>query len=63
MRARLTALIAVAVLAMLPLAGQAQSPQFTWKTGTPVGPGNPMNDAMYELQKQLAEKSKGRVKL
>ena len=63
MLARLTALVAVAVLAVLPLATHAQSPQFTWKTGTATGPGNPMNDAMYELQKQLAEKSKGRVKL
>jgi tripartite ATP-independent transporter DctP family solute receptor len=63
MLARLTALVVVAVLLVLPLGGHAQSPQFTWKTGTATGPGNPMNDAMYELQKQLAEKSKGRVKL
>ncbi len=51
-----------AVLGGAPVAfAQAQST--VWKAGTPTGPGNPLNDTMEVLAKQLAERSKGRIKL
>jgi TRAP-type transport system periplasmic protein len=64
MRARLTVAIAFfTAIAVAPVATLAQQPQYVWKTGTVNGGTNPGNAAMYELQKQLAEKTKGRVKL
>jgi tripartite ATP-independent transporter DctP family solute receptor len=63
MLARLTTLVVATVLALVPLAAHPQQPQYVWKTGTVNGGTNPANSSMYELQKQLAERTKGRVKL
>jgi TRAP-type transport system periplasmic protein len=41
----------------------ALTPQFVWKAGTATAGGNPLNDAMELFAKQLAERSRGRIKL
>jgi tripartite ATP-independent transporter DctP family solute receptor len=41
----------------------APTPQFVWKAGTATAGGNPLNDAMELFAKQLAERSRGRIKL
>jgi TRAP-type transport system periplasmic protein len=54
----------VAVLgATSTVSAQAPTPQFVWKAGTPTAGGNPLNDAMELFAKQLAERSRGRIKL
>lgn len=61
---RLAFILAVllAVTSLAPAVSDAQTPM-VWKTGTVTGPGNPMNDGLYDLAKVLAEKTKGRIKL
>jgi tripartite ATP-independent transporter DctP family solute receptor len=56
------ALLLTAACALVAVPAGAQSPM-VWKTGTVTGPGNPMNDGLYDLVKILAEKTKGRIKL
>jgi TRAP-type transport system periplasmic protein len=41
----------------------ALTPQFVWKAGTATAGGNPLNNAMELFAKQLAERSRGRIKL
>jgi len=41
----------------------APTPQFVWKAGTATAGGNPLNDAMELFAKQLAARSRGRIKL
>jgi len=45
-----------------PPAATAQAP-LQLKAGSGVGPGNPVNDALYDLAKSLDQKSGGRIKL
>ena len=45
-----------------PPAATAQAP-LQLKAGSGVGPGNPVNDALYDLAKTLDQKSGGRIKL
>ena len=58
--------IVLALLLLLILAGPpaatAQAP-LQLKAGSGVGPGNPVNDALYDLAKTLDQKSGGRIKL
>lgn len=67
MSSRVVALLALAVLALgacprlAPPAG-AQAPM-TWKIGSVAARENPINDALFELQRALAEKTGGRIKL
>jgi TRAP-type transport system periplasmic protein len=39
------------------------APQYVWKAGTVTAGGNPLNDAMEQFAKQLAERSRGRIKV
>jgi TRAP-type transport system periplasmic protein len=57
--------VAVALVVVLVATGPASAQQapIVLKAGTVVGPGSPLNDAMAVLDKSLAEKSKGRIKL
>jgi TRAP-type transport system periplasmic protein len=57
--------VAAALVAVLVATGPASAQQapIVLKAGTVVGPGSPLNDAMAVLDKSLAEKSKGRIKL
>jgi TRAP-type transport system periplasmic protein len=57
--------VAAALVAVLVATGPAWAQQapIVLKAGTVVGPGSPLNDAMAVLDKSLAEKSKGRIKL
>lgn len=48
----------------LPAPAPAQTtPQYTWKAGTPTAGGNPLNDTMDQFAKNIAQKSKGRIKV
>src|SRR3977135_1508144 len=52
----------VAVLLLAPAGAFAQAP-LQLKAGSGGGPGNPVNDALFELAKSLHQKSGGRIKL
>ena len=54
--------IALALLVLAPVLAWAQAP-IQLKAGSGVGPGNPVNDALYDLAKQLDQRSRGRLKL
>ena len=60
--ARLAALLVLGALLATPFAAPAQAPT-VWKAGTPVGGESPLNSSLYDLQKILPEKTKGRIKL
>ena len=51
-----------AVLLLAPAGASAQAP-LQLKAGSGVGPGNPVNDALFDLAKSLDQKSGGRIKL
>lgn len=51
----LAVLLALSLLAVPP--GAAAEAPMVWKVGSVTGPGNPMNDAMLDLAKILAEKT------
>src|SRR4029077_16283169 len=55
-------LVALLVLLLAPAIAAAQAP-LQIKAGSGVGPGNPVNDALYDLAKSLDQKSGGRRKL
>src|ERR1700737_5087304 len=55
-------LVALLVLLLAPAAAFAQAP-LQLKAGRGVGPGNPVNDALFDLAKSLDQKSGGRIKL
>ncbi len=57
----LAVLLALSLLAVPP--GAAAEAPMVWKVGSVTGPGNPMNDALLDLAKILAEKTRGRIKL
>src|SRR5512147_1544695 len=52
----------VLVLPLAPVVAGAQAP-LQLKAGSGVGPGNPVNDALFDLAKTLDQKSGGRIKL
>ena len=54
--------IALVLLVLAPVLAWAQAP-IQLKAGSGVGPGNPVNDALYDLAKQLDQRSRGRLKL
>jgi tripartite ATP-independent transporter DctP family solute receptor len=54
--------IALVLLVLVPALAWAQAP-IQLKAGSGVGPGNPVNDALYDLAKQLDQKSGGKLKL
>lgn len=54
--------IALVLLVLAPVLAWAQAP-IQLKAGSGVGPGNPVNDALYDLAKQLDQKSGGKLKL
>jgi tripartite ATP-independent transporter DctP family solute receptor len=54
--------IALVLLVLAPVRAWAQAP-IQLKAGSGVGPGNPVNDALYDLAKQLDQRSGGRLKL
>jgi tripartite ATP-independent transporter DctP family solute receptor len=54
--------IALVLLVLAPVLAWAQAP-IQLKAGSGVGPGNPVNDALYDLAKQLDQRSGGRLKL
>ena len=54
--------IVLVLLLLVPALGWAQAP-IQLKAGSGVGPGNPVNDALFDLAKQLDQKSGGRLKL
>src|SRR5262245_8301640 len=54
--------IALVLLVLAPVFAWAQAP-IQLKAGTGVGPGNPVNDALYDLAKQLDQKTGGKLKL
>ena len=60
----MTILVALleAVLLLAPAGASAQAP-LQLKAGSGVGPGNPVNDALFDLAKSLDQKSGGRIKL
>ena len=53
---------ALVLLVLAPVLAWAQAP-IQLKAGSGVGPGNPVNDALYDLAKQLDQRSRGRLKL
>jgi len=55
-------LVALVMLLSAPLAAWAQAP-IQLRAGSGVGPGNPVNDALYDLAKALDQKSGGKLKL
>src|SRR5258707_12067677 len=55
-------LVALVVLLFAPVVAGAQAP-VQLKAGSGVGPGNPVNDALFDLAKSLDQKSGGRIKL
>src|SRR5580765_7030955 len=55
-------LVALLVLLLAPVIASAQAP-LQLKAGSGVGPGNPVNDALFDLAKTLDQKSGGRIKL
>ena len=61
---RLVFVVALCLAAVLgaPSVAPAQS-AMTWKAGTATAGGNPLNDAMGIFAKQLAERSRGQIKL
>ena len=54
--------LALVLLVLVPSLAWAQAP-IQLKAGSGVGPGNPVNDALYDLAKQLDQKSGGKLKL
>jgi len=54
--------LALVLLVLAPVVAWAQAP-IQLKAGTGVGPGNPVNDALYDLAKQLDQKTGGKLKL
>jgi tripartite ATP-independent transporter DctP family solute receptor len=54
--------IALVLLVLAPGLAWAQAP-IQLKAGSGVGPGNPVNDALYDLAKQLDQRSGGKLKL
>lgn len=61
---RLAFVVALCLAAVLGTSSVASAQsQMIWKAGTPTGPGNPLNDTMEIMAKQLAERSRGRIKL
>ena len=54
--------VALVVLLLAPVLAGAQAP-LQLKAGSGVGPGNPVNDALFDLAKSLDQKSGGRIKL
>jgi len=63
MRRCLTVAIALVIATSAAGPAGAQQAPIVLKAGTVVGPGSPLNDAMAVLDKSLAEKSKGRIKM
>ena len=63
MHRRLTVAAALVAIFVATSPASAQQAPIVLKAGTVVGPGSPLNDAMAVLDKSLAEKSKGRIKL
>jgi tripartite ATP-independent transporter DctP family solute receptor len=55
-------LATLVALLIVPCLAWAQAP-IQLKAGSGVGPGNPVNDALFELAKTLEQKSGGRLKL
>jgi tripartite ATP-independent transporter DctP family solute receptor len=54
--------LALVLLVLVPVVAWAQAP-IQLKAGSGVGPGNPVNDALYDLAKQLDQRSGGKLKL
>jgi len=54
--------VTLVLLVLVPVFAWAQAP-IQLKAGTGVGPGNPVNDALFEMAKVLDQKSGGRLKL
>src|SRR4029453_6614583 len=54
--------IALVLLVLAPVVAWAQAP-IQLKAGTGVGPAHPVNDALYDLAKQLDQKTGGKLKL
>jgi tripartite ATP-independent transporter DctP family solute receptor len=61
-RVSLKILATLVALLIVPCLAWAQAP-IQLKAGSGVGPGNPVNDALFELAKTLEQKSGGRLKL
>jgi len=59
----LAVVLCLAAVLSAPTAAPAQAPQYVWKAGTVTVGGNPLNDTMELFAKQLAERSKGRIKV
>lgn len=59
---RIVVALLVPVLLLAPVVAGAQAP-LQLKAGSGVGPGNPVNDALFDLAKSLDQKSAGRIKL
>ncbi|HEX9478108.1 MAG TPA: TRAP transporter substrate-binding protein [Methylomirabilota bacterium] len=57
------ALSSIAVVGSASVAPAQPAPQYVWKAGTVTAGGNPVNDTMEQFAKQLAEKSRGRIKV
>jgi len=57
------ALSSIAVVGSASVAPAQPAPQYVWKAGTATAGGNPLNDTMEQFAKQLAEKSRGRIKV
>jgi TRAP-type transport system periplasmic protein len=62
-RLALAVALCAAALLGVPSPVPAQAPQYVWKAGTVTAGGNPFNDTMELFAKQLAERSKGRIKV
>lgn len=57
------ALCSIAALGAPAVATAQTAPQYVWKAGTVTSGGNPLNDAMEQFARQLAERSRGRIKV
>jgi len=57
------ALSSIAVVGSASVAPAQPAPQYVRKAGTATAGGNPLNDTMEQFAKQLAEKSRGRIKV
>ncbi len=60
---RLAPLVALLVLAAALFPAPAPAQTMTWKAGSAAGGESPLNSSLYDLQKILPEKTKGRIKL
>jgi TRAP-type transport system periplasmic protein len=61
--ALVTTLCSIAALGAPAVVPAQTAPQYVWKAGTVTAGGNPLNDAMEQFGKQLAERSRGRIKV